>query len=39
MRRRLFRAKIASGKILAVLPSMLSRRKGGFRVQSAQILS
>jgi hypothetical protein len=39
MRRRLFRAKIASGKILAVLLSTLLRRKGGFRVQCAQILS
>jgi hypothetical protein len=39
MRRRLFRAKIASGKILAVLLLTLSRRSGGFRVQAAQILS
>ena len=39
MRRRLFRAKIASGKILAFLLSRLSCRKGGFRVQCAQILS
>jgi hypothetical protein len=34
MRRRLFRAKIASGKILAVLLSTLSRRKGGFRADA-----
>jgi hypothetical protein len=39
MRRRFFRAKIGSGKILAVLLSTLSRPQGGFRVQGAQILS
>ncbi len=30
MRRRFFRAKIGSGKILAVLLSTLSRPQGGF---------